>query len=573
MEFQCNLLLYLDKRRFLDDMKNECEKFFETELKENAHKSPPLRYLLEIDIMDLQDTFPELAELLLKEPLVWRRISNIILFACLQSTRDEVIEIVQPEQVAAIVRIKSLSKLMVPPNKKQYSGIVTFEGILLSVSKPAIYVYHTVWSCPEECDGSKVILQFIPKVPRKCYMCRSILFENAGLRRCGEQVKAAFKLTNMICPKVFNISDDLVPRLALGSKYFIHGIVTKKLTEILSLEEILPLPAPITSSVPKNIQELFNTCDGVPWKFIYCLASCIGYDICPLSCFMHLKISLLVSLCSVKANQITGSNIVHVLVTGLDTSYVGDIMTDAAHLADESISLGTSNTTVSTALIASSGGICVMPLPLYSYNPRQISLMLAAIESGEVKTDTGKADLQSAVWAQGTDYKKIIVLNVANVFGTICRGDTGEYTDEIAEYVLQRSMEPVETNEEGKEALKELTLYIDLVAGLEVVLDDSTESLLRNYFLAARKERLKSILVGSMKALVAMCVTSAKLCRRNIAGIDDAVLAIWLHVSGATEPRLAPEEYLRTPPDVKNLNKMMTNFKEWLEKFTGTILL
>lgn len=558
-------------------MKNKCNEFAQTELKENGNKFPPLRCLLDIDVMDILETFSDIGDFLLKEPLKFQSVCGDILFACLQTARDEPIQNVQPAQVAVVVRFNSLPKLLVPPNRRKYSGLVTFEGVLIAVSKPETYVYHTVWSCPEECEDSEVILHFIPKIARKCYVCRSILIENCGLRRCGEQVKATFKLDSSICSKDFNIADDLLSRLVLGSKYLIHAVVMQKLTVVLSLEEIVPLPAPITSTIPKDIKEMYQACDGVPWKFIYCLASCFGCNVCPLNCFMHLKISLLMSLSSVKGNMLTGSNIVHVLVDGLETRYVGEIMTDAARIADESIFLGTSNTSVSTALIASSGGVCIMPLPLRAYNQKQISAILTAVESGEVTTGTSKAKLQSAVWAQGMNFKKINVLNVANVFGTICRGDFDEYPDEIAEFVLLRAVESVEANEEEIKALKEVAVYVDLIAGIEVALDDSAENLLRHYFLSARREtprglERKSVSVGSMTALVATCVTSARLCRRNVANMDDAVLAIWLHVSGGREPRLAPEEFLQTPSNVKELNNNMKGFKEWLEQFTGTIL-
>lgn len=572
MELQCQLLLYLDSRRYLDDMKTECDKFLvEQIIEKTINKFPPFRYYLKIDVMDLLDAFADVGMFLVKEPLKWQRMCSEILFACLQSTNGEQNQTVQQDQCLALIRLRSLSKLLVQKSKHSYSGLVLFEGILISISKPTSYVHHTVWSCPEECEGNEVVLRYIPKAPPKCYVCKSVLFENSGLRRCGEQVTATFKLKNQCFSKNLAITDDLIPKLTLGLKYSIHVVVLKKLTTVWSLEEIMPMLTSLTCPVIKDIDDLYKACDAVPWKFVYCLASSIGVNVCPLNCFMHLKICLLMSLCSIKASTLTDTEIVHVLAAGYDTGYVGKLMTDAARIADRSIFLGT-NTSVSTSLLGSSGGVCVMPLPLHIYSQKQTSAILAAVESSTVTTEIAKTKLRCAVWAQGRDFKKIVLYNVASVFGTVCSGDAHEYRDEIIDFHLERALDPVENSGEETQTLRELTAYIDLVAGTNVLLEISTENLLRNYFLASRKERPRAVSVGSMRSLVASCMTSARLCRRSVASVDDAVLAIWLHISGSPEPRFAPEEYLQTPADVKKLHKMMNTFKEWLEQFTGSII-
>ncbi|XP_075977366.1 minichromosome maintenance domain-containing protein 2-like [Anticarsia gemmatalis] len=568
MELQCALLLYLDNRRHLNDMKIECDKFLEQLTEKMLSKFPPMRYILEIDVMDLIDVFPDLGNLLVTEPMQFQKMVNNILYSALQSTDNEMRSRIEYAQVGVTIRMKSVPQLF-EPNPRIYKGLVTFEGLLISFSKPESYIYHSVWSCPEECEGNEVILHYIPKYPPKCYMCKSVLFENSGLRRCGDKVTATFQIKDEIFSKKFHIVDDLIAILNLGSRYVLHAIVSKKVTSVWSIEKVIPLPAPITSPIPKDVEELYQACNGVPWKFIYCLASSLGVNVCPLNCFMHLKISLLLSLTSIKANAVTGASIIHVLVGGFDSRFVPAIMVDAAKLAEQSAYLGMSNSVPSTALIASSGGICVLPLPLHIYNHRQVSGILSAIETGTINTDCGTTKLKAAVWAQGMDFKKMILYNVASVFGNVCRGDYGEYNDEIADFVLQQAMEPTKTSREEIQALKDVTAYIDLVAGVEVILDVATENLLQSYFIAARKENTKNATIGSMTSLVAACLTSARLCRRSVAVIDDAVFAIWLHVSGSPEPRFAPEEYLQTPADVRKLQKIINKFKDWLEQFTG----
>lgn len=568
-EMDCLFLLYCDKNHILDNMKVESEKFMEYLQEKVMQRFPPMRFLLEIDVTALLDTFPELGEMLMKEPVIWKNLASDVLYACLQTTIRDCDYQVQSTQVMVNLRLKSVPRLLVHPNQRYYNGLVALNGLLISVTKPTGYVYHSVWSCPEECEGNEVILPNIPKTPPKCCICKSVLFENSGMRRCGEQVTATIILKNEFLPKTFVIVDDLIPKLRLGSRYILAGVVTKKVTDIWSIEERIPLAAPLSTPLPKDLQKLLKDCNGIPWKFIYCLASSLGLNVCPLNCFMHLKISLILSLASVKANVLTGSSILHVLVAGLDTSFVGNIMSDAVKLADRTVILGTSNTKVSTGLIGSAGGVCALPLPLYTYNQKQTTALLSAIESGDITTDNGREKLKSAVWAQGMDFKKIILFNVASVFGFVCRGDYGEYSDEIVDFLLQNAVQPSETSEEETRALKDISRYLDVVAGLNVSLDENAERLLRSYFLAARKERQRGVSVGSMGGLVATTLNSARLCLRSVANIDDAVFAVWLHISGCPEPRFAPEEYLQTPPDIKKLQKIMHGFEDWLEDFIG----
>lgn len=567
MEACCQLLVFLDKRDILRDMKKACDTFLKDLAEKSAPKLLPLRYPLEIDVMILLEEFPDLGKLLIEEPLKWQGIASEILYACVQAMVTDADYQIQPEQVAVKVRPSSLPCVLVKPNQRTYKGLVSFKGLLIAVTKPTNNVYHTVWACPEECEGSEIIIPYIPKNPPKCTVCRSVLFENSGARRCGEKITATFLLNNDVFPKKLEIVDDLIPKLKLGVKYDLTGVVLKKMFIIWSLEELILLCTPLTISISKDINKLYAACDGLPFKFIYCLASSIGVNVCPLHCFMHLKISLLLSLVSTKANLLTGSSILHVLASGEDSSFVGNVMMEAAKLAEKSVLFGTTNTSVSTALLGSSGGVCVMPLPLHIYNQKQTSSILSAIESNQILTDSGTVQLQSAVWAQGMDFRKIILLNIGSVFGFVCRGDYGEYNDDIADFMVQNAVDPLEITKEEVKLLKDLKKYIDIVAGIKVTLSIEAQMLLRSYFLAARRERPIGVSIGSIGALVATCLTSARLCRRSVANTDDAVLAIWMHVSGTPEPRSAPHEYLQTPADVKKLQNIIDSFKEWLELF------
>lgn len=554
-------------------MKNTCLQYIDDSNNNTVAKFPPCRFLLELDVMDLLEFSPAVGQLLLREPIKWQRICNEILYACLQTTNEHRDESVDPAQAVVNVRPTCVPQDIVTRNQRHHDGLKSYYGVLLAVSKSTSYVFHTVWSCPEECEGNEVILHYIPRIPPKCCVCKCVLFENSGLRRCGEQVNATFKLKNNMFSMNFRIIDDLIPKLKLGKKYNILAVFAKKTIMVWSLEEVIPLVAPITAPIPTDIDDLYKACKGISWQFIYCLASSIGVNVCPLHCFMHIKIYLLLSLISIKANAMTGSSIIHVFVTGYDSTYVARLMEEGAKLADHSVFLGTSNTAVSIALIRSSGGVCAMPLPFHVYNQKQTSFVLSSIETGDISSDIGKPKLQCAVWAQGMDFKKMIILNVARVFGTICRGDYGEYTDDIVDFILQNAVEPAIKTKEEIQALKHIQNHIDLVSGTNVTMDVKAESLLKNYYLAARRERPKAVSVGNMESLVATCLTSARLCRRSRANTDDAVFAIWLHVCGSPEPRFAPEEYLQTPNDVKKLQKIMNNFKNWLEQFTGNLFI
>ncbi|XP_045774229.1 uncharacterized protein LOC123873429 [Maniola jurtina] len=354
---------------------------------------------------------------------------------------------------------------------------------------------------------------------------------------------------------------------------FLDQLNEKTATAVWSLEEACTHPAPPTSPIPPDIKELFAACDKKPWKFIYCLASSIGVQVSPFNSFVNVKINLLLSLVSIKARKLCGSAVLHCLAAGYDTGYVAEIMKQACQLADSNVVLGASNSSIATTLIGASGGICVMPLPLQVYNQKHIHSIVSAIETGEIQHDINKVKLNCAVWAQGMDFKKIVLYDIARVFGTVCRGDYGEYTDELADFILQQAIEPPKTTAVEKQALNDLSVYIDLVGGIRVSIDEDTQNLLSNYFLAARRERNKAVSIGNMESLVTVCAMSARLCRRSVANIDDAVFAIWLHVSGMQEPRFAPEEYLETPNDINKLNNVIKKFEEWLEKFTDCTII
>ncbi|KAG6461231.1 hypothetical protein O3G_MSEX012500 [Manduca sexta] len=567
MDLLCQILIYLDWRHNITDMKNECTKFLEQMTNATMNKFPPLRCILEIDVMDLIAVLPDVGVFLLQEPLKFQMICNEILYACMLSIDNPYKKNIANSQVGVTIRLRCVPRLLIPPNPRLYQGVTLFEGLLMAISKPESYVFHTVWSCPEECDGNEVIYRYIPKFPPKCCICRSVLYENCGLKRCGEQVTVSVKLKNDFICKKFLIFDDLISKLKLGATYSFHVVVVKKKMIIWSMEPLVPLIAPMTCSVSRDIGELYEACGGLPWKLIYCLASTIGVNKCPLNCFMSLKITLLLSLTSVKANVLTGSSIINVVAANMDTSFVGDIMVMAANLADRSICISTHNTSMSSALIAGSGGICMLPLPLHIYNHKEMSSLFSALETGEICTDTGKTKIQCAVWAHGMDLKKGALHDIISVFGTVCRGDYGEHHEHLVDFMLQRAVESSESTKEEKEALKDIQNYIDLVAGINVALNKDTEILLRSYFLAARKERPRGVSVACMAGLVAASLTSARLCRRNLTNVDDAVFAIWLHVTGCPEPRYAPDEYLDTPRNLKTLETLMNNFKEWLNQF------
>ncbi|CAH2090151.1 unnamed protein product [Euphydryas editha] len=568
MERHLQILLYLEKRRLLADMKNSCEAFLKDINEKTVRKFPPIRFVLQLDVMELLDLFPDSGEFFIQEPLRWQQCCNDILFACLKSLDNDMNQIVQPTQVAVIIRVKSLPCILTMKQRK-HKGIVSLRGLLVDMTRPTNYVYHTVWSCPDECEGNEVIIHFIPKIPPKCYLCRNTLFENSGLRRCGDQVRATFKLKNNLLPQNYTIVDDLISKLKVGKMYIINVVILKKLTSVWSVEESTVIPAPITTPLPSDIKELYEACNCVPWKFIYCLASSIGLHICPLNCFMNVKINLLLSLVSVKANALNNSPIIHFLASGFDTGYVAKLMERAALLADSYVFLGSTHNSISTALIGGSGGVCVMLLPLQTYSQSQINSILSFIETGEITNALNKSKLQCAIWAHGMDLKKIVLYNIGSIFGSVCRGDYGDYADELADHVLEQAMAPTKIDKQEKQALKDISIYIELVAGIKVSLAENAEKLLRVYFLTARKERPKAVSIGNLGALIATCATSARLCRRNVANNDDAVFAIWLHVSGMPEPRFAPDDYLETPADIKKLQKVIEKFYNWLEQFIG----
>ncbi|XP_041981603.1 uncharacterized protein LOC121735001 [Aricia agestis] len=558
-------------------MKNICVKFFEKYNEDHTllRKFPPVQYLLRLDVMDIIDFSPELGDFLLREPLMWQKYCTEIFYACLKSCIDNsaLCNLVGFSQVIIKIRLRCMPAFLLNNKEATYNSIVAYTGLLIDVSKPSDYLYYTVWSCPEECEGNEIILHHVTKTPPKCFVCRSTLYEKKGLRKYCDQVTALFQVNrdNGFCKRLI-ILDDLIHELKLGAMYNIHVVVLKKTSFVWSVEEIVDLPLILISPVCPDIEELYSKCEGIPWKFIYSLAISIGLNIRPLNSFMNVKINLLMSVASVKAFRVNSSPIIHFLASGHDTEYVGKLMMHAAKLADRHIVLGTSTTSATTALLAASSGVCVIPLPLQALSQKVVHSVITAIETGEVLHDIiSNAKLKCAVWAHGMDLKKMMIHNVNSVFQNICRGDFGEHDDELSAFILQQAIEPVQMFED-EDILRSVAFYLDTVAGIKVVIDVEAEILLRDYFLAARKERPKYVTSGTMKALVNVCVTSARICRRSVANINDAMFAIWLHASGIPDPRFVPSEYLATPADLTRLQEVIDQFQEWLEQFTGSCI-
>lgn len=569
----CEVLLYLDKKKHLVEMQSSCKQFVIEQTELSWRQFPPLRYRLDIDMMQLLNDFPYVGKLLLDEPMKWQDICVDILFTCIQTIHEKSEELpIHRAQMTVILNIKCLPQNVVEINPRHYRGLTYIQGVLLEISKSFSYVIHSVWNCPEDCEGSEKILHYIPKSPPRCYVCKTVLFENSAFRRCADQVIGTFMMEKDFICKRIKISDEHFNKLKLGARHNLVVVIVKKTTFVWAIEAVNDLPAPSTIRIAKDIADLFVGCKGTPWTFIYCLASSIGMNVCPLNCFMPLKICLLLSLTSVAAHVHTGCSILHVLAAGLDTGYASSIMTAAANLATTSICLGTSHTSVSTALLASSGGVCLLPLPLHTYQQKQISELLRAMESGEVTAEYHKVNFSSAVWSQGMNVKKIVLFNVANIFGTVCRGDFGDNVDDITEFQLLQAVECAKADTEEKRVLHDLKNYINSVAGIHVELTKETEELLKTYFLAARKNRPQEVSASTMGALVSISLASARLCRRMKVNEEDAIFAIWLHVCGSSEPRSAPEEYLQTPTNTKLLHSNMKKFKEWLDMFIRNVL-
>ncbi|GBP50321.1 hypothetical protein EVAR_102290_1 [Eumeta japonica] len=251
MEVRCELLVYFEKKGYTVDMRNKCSEFLEDLSEKTIRRFPPLRYICSINVMELLEENPNLGTLLFAEPMEFINMADNILYACLRTyEQNPLLESVRDSQVKIILRLSSVPELFVPTNQHHYNGLVTFKGMLIDITKPVHYAFHTVWSCPEECEDSEVILHYLPECAPKCCVCKSVLFENSALRRCGEEVKAIFTVENDFLSKTLPITDDLILKLRLGNKYFLTGTVVKKKVYLFSVEELQTLAAPLTAPIP-----------------------------------------------------------------------------------------------------------------------------------------------------------------------------------------------------------------------------------------------------------------------------------------------------------------------------------
>ncbi|CAG2058370.1 unnamed protein product [Timema podura] len=326
---------------------------------------PPLRFLIQIDLVTLIAMSDLLGRLLLEEPLVAKQVIQEVVHLSVKALGQ--LPYISGEQVQVTIRLQSFPSVpdvcMGPDTK--VTGLARMQGVLVARTAPGKYVVSAVYRCPvATCKNSRGrrSTRLLVTSPR-CRLCGSDLEEVPRARDIGDQV-VGFLLPHgaltavakgrhqalMVC-----FTDDLTCDLELGVDYSVVGYndsdmfhtwrVSRWRSPYTMLTQELPLLV-----LPPAIHQLYlgvSECSPQsPWLFVVSLAACIGSDFYPGDTFLHLKLGLLLSLASQGC-----SRPVPVLAVGAETLVASRLMCRAGALAQRYVPV------TSLGLFSSVGGV------------------------------------------------------------------------------------------------------------------------------------------------------------------------------------------------------------------------
>ncbi|KAK9508224.1 hypothetical protein O3M35_007932 [Rhynocoris fuscipes] len=122
--------------------------------------------------------------------------------------------------------------------------------------------------------------------------------------------------------------------------------------------------------------------------------------------------------------------------------------------------------------------------------------------------------------------------------------------------------------------------FLGIISSEQVEMSEEASSLIRNYFVASRRERPDSLPIKAVKVLTAMCESHARLSFRNMATYEDAVASIFLYeesvvtLFGKSLILEAPRRCCNSNNSyelAKQMDSTLASFSDWLESYIATV--
>ncbi|KAG8332994.1 hypothetical protein J6590_009441 [Homalodisca vitripennis] len=126
-------------------------------------------------------------------------------------------------------------------------------------------------------------------------------------------------------------------------------------------------------------------------------------------------------------------------------------------------------------------------------------------------------------------------------------------------------------------------LYLDIVCSFKVQLTPEASKLLRNYFVASRRERPDCLPLTAIKTMTSLAEAHARLCLRTHVISEDVILVICLYEEAITA--LYGPSLMSPPPTVfaslsaengtcigQQVDLKLKNFSMWLQQYIKSLL-
>ncbi|XP_054268889.1 uncharacterized protein LOC128990520 [Macrosteles quadrilineatus] len=160
-------------------------------------------------------------------------------------------------------------------------------------------------------------------------------------------------------------------------------------------------------------------------------------------------------------------------------------------------------------------------------------------------------------------------------------GDGGADIEVVADHLLYESMQTRTSKVEGAIPEQDLKEYLNIVCSYKVQLTPQAKKLLRNYFVASRRERPDCLPLNALKTLTALAEAHARLCLRTIVTYDDVVLVVFLYEESIAA--LYGTSLMSPPPSMlgadssnftitEQITLTLKNFSMWLDQYVKSLL-
>ncbi|XP_046673020.1 minichromosome maintenance domain-containing protein 2 [Homalodisca vitripennis] len=630
MEFTSNtkmlqeIIKYLDFTSQLHDLLGLIQSYKQKLNSEQDNFFPLLYHCIEVDFPLLIDIAGNAANFLLVEPDLGQQLFQQVIDLAIKTEDPRLSQMVNQIQLTLRISLPLMPSILSFDSQSSFankSGLSVIKGIVMARTIISKYCKSAVFRCPTEgCCGHKGHRVFDSHSAASiCSYCGCTNEEFLRARINGDQALAVFvnpsgfQQNNFLRHQGITVSfkDELTRDLELGVCYNVvvsfkpHHMVAWGIERTISEHQWRFTNGLPTVAIPLAIlQHLQKTDLDSPWNLTATLSSQLASHIYPLNSFFQLKIGLLLSLASQDLDKMP----VHLLAVGPDCC---QLLQSVSQLSRRHV--GVTSPTLSGAmggsmgavwmeagpLLLASGGVCYIGdwAKFGSGRSSVASQIVTAIESGQVDLvdssntvlgSPASLPLRAAVWTfwsgdKATSAAQTQLRTLIEIFGMPFIGDGSGDIEAVAQHLLLEAMQSDVKPPSCMISPEDLKQYLDIVCSFKVQLTPEASKLLRNYFVASRRERPDCLPLTAIKTMTSLAEAHARLCLRTHVISEDVILVICLYEEAITA--LYGPSLMSPPPTVfaslsaengtcigQQVDLKLKNFSMWLQQYIKSLL-